>query len=137
MTRYLGGTNEWDQAIGAPRLRLLDANGLRELAKNNVEVGVHSRTHPHLPLLPTEQISQEVAGAVADLEEGGLPRPRLFAYPYGQQDGRVRQAVKEAGLQAAFTVDSGYAVAGDDPFKVPRTEVFRENKIPTFRWKLV
>jgi len=136
VTGYLGGTNEWDQAIGGQKLRLLDASDLHELSKNNVEIGAHSRTHPHLCGLSAEKLSEEIAGSVADLEAAGLPRPRFFAYPHGEQDSRVRQATKEAGLQAAFTVDSGYARAGEDPFMIPRTEILRGDNRLRFRWKL-
>lgn len=121
----LGGSNEWDRKIGARPLRLLDAAGLRRVAEAGVEIGAHSRTHPLLTRMPDSQLAEEVAGSRRELAAAGLPPPRLFAYPYGVTDERVRRAVREAGFAAAFTVDPGRMRPGDDPFRLPRIEVLR------------
>jgi peptidoglycan/xylan/chitin deacetylase (PgdA/CDA1 family)/GT2 family glycosyltransferase len=123
----LGGSNEWDQKIGAGALPLLDAAGLREVAAAGVEIGAHSRTHPILTRVPDETLVPEVAGSAQDLAAAGLPRPRLFAYPHGVTDERVCRAVREAGFAAAFTVDAGCVRPGDDPYRLPRIEVLRND----------
>ena len=58
-----------------------------------------------------------------DLAAIGLPRPRSFAYPYGEHDKRVREAVRAAGFAMAFTVAAGRARSGTDPLAIPRFEV--------------
>jgi peptidoglycan/xylan/chitin deacetylase (PgdA/CDA1 family) len=131
-----GSTNDWDQAIGAPRLQLLDADGLRRLAQRGIEIGAHSRTHRRLTHVSTEELSEEIAGSVAELATLGIPRPRMFAYPYGQYDQRVRQAVQRAGLQAAFTVDSGRVFPGHAPYSVPRIEIMKQDVGWKLRWKI-
>jgi len=133
----LGGTNEWDEACGAPRLRLLDLNGLRELAQAGVEIGAHSRTHRPLSSLPDEELADEVAGSVADLEASGLDRPRLFAYPEGDYDERTVRAVGDAGLQAGFTVVPGRVRPGNDPYQIPRIEILRRDVGWRFLWKVM
>jgi peptidoglycan/xylan/chitin deacetylase (PgdA/CDA1 family)/GT2 family glycosyltransferase len=133
----LGGTNKWDEAIGGAHLQLLDAPGLRALAQGGVEIGVHSRTHRPLTSLPDKELSEEVEGSVMDLEAAGLERPRLFAYPYGSWDERTRQAVQNAGLQAAFTTDAGRARPGQDPYLVPRIEILRGDSGWKFLWKVI
>lgn len=60
----LGGTNDWDKAIGASRLQLLDAIGLRRLAQEGVEIGAHSRTHRPLTHVAVEELSNEISGSV-------------------------------------------------------------------------
>ena len=62
---------------------------------------------------------------MADLEEAGVQRPALFAYPHGDQDAAVRKVVAEAGLRGAFTVDLGLARPGGDRYAIPRIEVLR------------
>src|SRR5215216_470139 len=107
VSNCLGKTNEWDLSIQAGQHRLLDADGLRKLAEVGIEIGAHSRTHPLLTSLSSEDLNKEVLGSVEELELLGLGRPRLFAYPYGDFDDRVRRIVEEAGLKGAFTIDPG------------------------------
>lgn len=118
-------TNDWDQALGARPLPLLDASGLRALAHQGFEIGAHSRTHRRLIRLPEDEIREEVAGSRADLEAAGLPPPRLFAWPYGERNEAARAAAREAGYEAAFTVTPGLARPERDRFQVPRIEVLR------------
>jgi peptidoglycan/xylan/chitin deacetylase (PgdA/CDA1 family)/glycosyltransferase involved in cell wall biosynthesis len=137
VSRRLGGTNEWDEAIGGPRLQLLDVDGLKQLAEAGVEIGGHSRTHRPLTRVPDEELLEEIAGSVEDLKAAGLNRPRLFAYPEGEQDRRVQHATRQAGLQAAFTVIAGRAQPGCDPYQVPRIEIMREDSGWKFLWKVI
>lgn len=132
----LGGTNEWDRKIGARSLPLLDAGGLRELSERGIEIGAHSRTHPVLTRVPDGELDSEIAGSRADLDRLGLPAPRLFAYPYGVEDERVRQATQRAGFTAAFTVDPGLVRPGDDPYRLRRIEVLRGDTGWRLLWKL-
>src|SRR3954451_19508258 len=105
----VGQTNDWDRAIGAPELPLLDADGLRALQEAGVEIGVHGATHrvlAHLSDQPDVQ-AVETAGAAATLRALGLAPLRTFAYPHGEHDPAARAAVAAAGLEAAFTVTPG------------------------------
>jgi hypothetical protein len=83
-----------------------------------------------------DELSGEVVGSVADLEEIGLKRPRLFAYPYGEWNHKVQQAAWEAGLQAAFTVASGRVRPGQDVYQIPHIEILRRDVGWKFRWKI-
>lgn len=132
----LGGTNEWDRKIGARQLPLLDAGGLRDLSQRGIEIGAHSRTHPILTRVPDGELDSEIAGSRQDLDRLGLPAPRLFAYPYGVEDERVRRAAQRAGFTAAFTIDSGLVRPGHDPYRLPRIEVLRGDSGWRFLWKL-
>lgn len=132
----LGGTNDWDEAIGAPQIRLVDADGLRKLAARGVAIGAHSRTHRQLTCVSVEELSNEVAGSVADLEAVGLDRPLLFAYPHGEYDQKVQRAAQDADLQAAFTVNPGLVQPGQDPYQLPRIEILRGDVGWKFRWKV-
>ena len=129
----VGGTNAWDVALGAPELPLLDADGLRALSAGGVEVGAHGGTHRPLHRVADAELPAETAGAVAALAAVGVPRPRAFAYPHGEHDGRVRRAVADAGLRAAFTVRPGTVhpdrvrTGAQDRYALPRIEVLRRD----------
>lgn len=133
---YLGGTNIWDKKIGAPEIRLLDASGLKELEARGIEIGAHSKTHSPLTQISTEELPIEIAGSVTDLESLGLSRPRLFSYPHGEYDQRVLRAVREAGLQAAFTVDPNIVRPNQNFYQIPRIQIFRADIGWKFTWKI-
>jgi peptidoglycan/xylan/chitin deacetylase (PgdA/CDA1 family) len=117
------GTNEWDQRIGARRLRLLDKDGLLELSRRGVEVGCHSRSHIPLPQLADSDLADETRGAADELASLGLPRPRFFAYPHGVHDERARAAASAAGFAAAFALIPSRASPRSDRFAIPRIEI--------------
>jgi peptidoglycan/xylan/chitin deacetylase (PgdA/CDA1 family)/GT2 family glycosyltransferase len=128
-------SNEWDERLGARRLGLLDREGLRELRRSGVEIGCHSRTHRPLPTLDDAELASETQGAADALEQAGLPRPRLFAYPYGEHDARTAAAVCSAGDVAAFSVRAGVATSRSDPFALPRVEILARDSGWRFRAK--
>ncbi len=132
----LGRSNDWDEKIGAPALPLLNAEGLKELNSHRVEIGCHSRTHRPLRNLSNEELKAEVMDSIHDLEANGLHGVRLFAYPYGEHDQRVRNAIQIAGIEAAMTVKSGAVKPGDHPYQLPRIEIMRRDGIWKLRWKL-
>ncbi len=136
VSRKTGGTNEWDEVLGAPRLQLLDIVSLRSLTQSGIEIGAHSRTHRALNTLSDQALTEEAAGSVEDLAAAGLDRPRLFAYPEGEYDERVVQAMEAAGIEAAFTVIPGGVEPGNDPYQVPRIEIRRADTGWRFVWKV-
>jgi glycosyltransferase involved in cell wall biosynthesis/peptidoglycan/xylan/chitin deacetylase (PgdA/CDA1 family) len=137
VTGIASKTNEWDQAIGARRLALLDDDGLRALAEQGVEIGSHSRRHRAMPALDEERLAEEAQGSAEDLVAAGLPRPRFFAYPYGAVDQRARTALRDAGYRAAFTLGGLPAeLDNDDPLRLPRIEVLARDRGWRFAMKL-
>jgi peptidoglycan/xylan/chitin deacetylase (PgdA/CDA1 family) len=124
VSSLLGAANRWDIEIGARPMKLADAGSLKRLAGGHLEIAAHSRTHARLPLLDDDALEDEVAGSRSELDGLGFPTPRLFSYPGGEQDDRVRRVTRAAGFDAAFTVRPGRAIRGRfDPFAIPRLEL--------------
>lgn len=123
VTDQIGGSNIWDTAEGAGELALLDAEGLRAVAARGVEVGAHTATHCNLPTVPSSRLEAELVGSADRIQAIGLPRPRAFSYPYGEWNQRLASAVREAGYETAFTIESGAQRDDTDPYAVPRVEV--------------
>ena len=95
----------------------MPVKGLLRLAREQ-EVGAHSVTHPDLTGLPAGEIEAQVLGSKRALEIlTGVP-VRMFAYPYGAHDARVRRAVKAAGFLGARTCEQGVLRAPKDPFRM-------------------
>jgi glycosyltransferase involved in cell wall biosynthesis/peptidoglycan/xylan/chitin deacetylase (PgdA/CDA1 family) len=136
VTAMKSGSNEWDQAYGAGRLKLLAPEQLRDLADLGVEIGSHSRTHREMPLLDGPEQEQEAAGSADDLAAQGLPRPRFFAYPFGFADDASKTAVRQAGYCAAFGCRAAWIERGSDLFALPRVIILASDRGWRFRAKI-
>lgn len=84
-------------------------NEIKKMIKNyNWEIGGHSRTHPHLPMLTNSQLKQEIENNIRDVEKNlklvGLNyKITSFAYPYGEFDERVKKILCENGIIHGLT----------------------------------
>lgn len=132
----VGGTNAWDEGLGGSVLRLLDADALRTLSRQRIEVGSHSRTHADLTRLADEELRREVSGSRSELAAIGLPAPRAFCYPYGLIDDRVVAAVREAGYDVGFSLAPAAVRGVVEPHRLPRVEIRRDDARARLRLKL-
>jgi peptidoglycan/xylan/chitin deacetylase (PgdA/CDA1 family) len=133
----LGGTNDWDREPGSLAVRLMDGEQLRRVAAAGVEIGSHAYCHRRMDELRAPDLAHETGGSAAALASLGLPRPRLFAYPYGSWSPAAAEAVREAGYQLAFTVTEGYADRTDGLYALPRVMVLRGYRPLMLRLKLL
>jgi len=121
LARFAG---RWPQGIG-PRgdsvWRSLDFTELTELAKfEQIDFGVHTLSHPALPLLPYDEQLAEMRGNLNLLRER-LPRVLpVVAYPYGLYDKSTVRAAQEAGLVAGVTMEGRASADRPYPMTVPR-----------------
>ncbi len=81
------------------------------------EIGSHTRTHAHLTQLAPAEVTSEVAGARSDLAALGMD-PSTFAYPYGEFNNAVEQAVVVAGYRGARSVRQGFNSRNTNPFEL-------------------
>lgn len=85
-----------------------------------VEIGGHTRTHPFLTTLSDEETRREIADDKKALERKTGGRVRVFAYPFGDYNDRVRRA---AGAEYAYamTTDSDFYSPSGDALAIPRS----------------
>jgi peptidoglycan/xylan/chitin deacetylase (PgdA/CDA1 family) len=115
-----GQYNDWDAAALNVRKALMNDEQIRAWHAAGMEVGAHSRTHPHLTNCADAELQNEIAGSKADLETLTGSVVSQFCYPYGDLDERVSNAAKQAGFDAATTTRRGRARAGDNPMQLRR-----------------
>jgi peptidoglycan/xylan/chitin deacetylase (PgdA/CDA1 family) len=119
-----GGTNEWPgQLARVPRLPLLSAAELRELAAAGFEIGSHGLTHAALDGLPPAEAEREVVGSKRALEDSLGRSVELLAYPYGRSGAGVR-ALAAAHYRASCGVEMAVARAAHDRHALPRIDVY-------------
>lgn len=128
------GENDWQHTFTPrPRLKLLDAEGLREVSERGMEVASHTMTHARLAGAAPELLEYEVGesrralGEILGEEVGG------FCYPYGSLD--------EAAVRAARLAGYAYACGWNTPversaYDLPRIPIAERDNPPRFAAKL-
>jgi peptidoglycan/xylan/chitin deacetylase (PgdA/CDA1 family) len=114
--------NHWDDEpeLAGP---LLTPDELRATEAAGLELGSHSMTHAALTSAPDAELRWELARSrevLAGIAERPIP---VLAYPYGAVDERVKEAVREAGYDAAFAVNSGPLDWRADAYEIRRQRV--------------
>jgi GT2 family glycosyltransferase len=95
---------------------------LRRWLDGGMAVGAHTKTHPRLPTLGAEAVTDELAGGADDLRDI-LGRPAdLFAYPYGDMSDAVRDEASHV-YRAACSARPGLNSAGTSLFELRRVEI--------------
>jgi peptidoglycan/xylan/chitin deacetylase (PgdA/CDA1 family) len=130
----------WDgieQWLGTPHeqaMRPLGWEQLRELAAAGWEIGSHTCSHPHLPLLDDDALGRELSTSKAAIErELGAPCTTL-AYPYGEVDERVLAQAEHSGYRWAGTIPRVLARAA--PLQWPRVPIYHGDDLRRFRMKI-
>ena len=121
LARFAGRWPRGLSAGGETVWRSLTFNELETLAADErIDFGVHTLSHPALPLLPYHEQVVEMSYNLALLRKL-LPRViPVVAYPYGLYDGATVRAAREAGMIAGVTMEGRATADRPDPMTVPR-----------------
>ncbi len=96
---------------------------LRSLARDGVEIGSHTVSHPHLPQLSDAMLRTELRSSKERVEDELGRSCDVLAYPYGDDDARVHEAARNAGYSGAFSLRG----RAGDRFALPRVDVYRRD----------
>ena len=115
-------TNFWDQ--DEPSAQLMTTTQMKELHCAGMEIGSHTMTHPHLPLLAPEKAQCEIRHSKDSLEQVLGSAVLSFAYPYGELSANVKKLVEDSEYRYAVAADSGPITFYEDFLEIRRTQVF-------------
>ena len=107
----------------APRNRervVMAPPAIRDLG-HSFEVGAHSMTHPDLRRLKKVALEHEVNASKAEMEDAIGEPVRMFCYPRGLYNRRVRAAVVNAGFRGARTTREFSSDPGRDAWQMATT----------------
>ena len=136
VTDWVGRDNRWPtQGSGAPTLRLMSWDQLRELSAAGFELGSHTSNHVPLPDLSDEECERELSDSRRRLEDELQRAVRHFAYPYGAYDSEDAARVARH-YATATTTDMRFLKARDDRGRLPRIDAYYlrnpERRLPVF-----
>lgn len=113
----------WEQA------QTMNASGL-------IEFGAHTRNHPALTTVSQNDLVSEIKGSKNDLESHLKKTITWFAYPYGDYNTRVVNAVRDAGYIGAVTTNFGSVETMNTLYLLPRIMVDGRYSIKNFATRL-
>ncbi len=117
---------------------VLSWDELRAVARQNVTLGAHTRTHPMMSQISSAEIRAETVGSMNDLRaEIGEVLP-IFAYPSGGYTREVMEILKEEGVQLAFTTNRGHNdLRQMDKLQIKRINVGPKTSLSLLRAQLL
>jgi peptidoglycan/xylan/chitin deacetylase (PgdA/CDA1 family) len=133
---HVGGSNEWDRAKGMPRLELMEASELKELADAGWEIGSHGCRHLELAKANETQQHDEIFRSKLVLESLLEVSPEFYAYPYGSYTESAKAMLHESGYRGAVSMFSHAASVTADRFCLRRIMPHRGDSALSFRMKL-
>ena len=130
----LARDNDWEHSFEPrPPMKLLGAEGVREVSRRGMEVGSHSMVHPKLSEVPPGRLQEEISGSRRVLSELLDEAVGGFCYPYGNVNGAVIEAVRRAGY--AYACAWKVRPEGSD-YELPRIPVDEVDNLLRFKAKL-
>lgn len=109
---------------------------LKELTANGWEIAGHTANHPYLSQIDKKTLFNELISS-KELLEKELGQPvNFFAYPYGDVNADIAQAVKDTGYVMAFTTDRGWADLNLDEWHLQRVYCFANMGLDEFSRRL-
>ncbi|MFD2718274.1 polysaccharide deacetylase family protein [Hymenobacter monticola] len=119
--------NQWDVDADPtePRSDIMSPEQKRAFVAAGWEIGAHTMRHPRLSTLPLPEAAAEISQSKAALETALQTEIVSFAYPFGDLNEDVKEAVRAAGFALGVSTDTGGLTIEDD-----RMQVFRVNMFP-------
>ena len=118
----IGTTDDWDVRLLGLRRMMMNWDDIYEWSGAGIEFGSHTMTHADLTALSDVALRAELRDSKDKLENKLGRLVRFISYPFGRHNERVRQAVSEAGYEAAFAT-SGKLWHHHEKWAIPRVGI--------------
>jgi len=97
---------------------------LKEAADNNIEIGNHTHTHAYFlnkePSQRYTDFENDLSTAQQLIKKNLGVTPKVFAYPYGEFDQKMKSILKSNGFTGAAAQNSGVMNSNMDKLQIPR-----------------
>lgn len=134
ISERIGDTASWFEE--GKNDKLMDTDTIRQLRRQGVDFGSHTRSHCRLSQLSAQKQRQEIFDSKTELEDLLEEKITAFCYPFGDYTPLTRDLVQEAGYNHALTCIRGAANTAFNQFEIPRKAISYGDSLPGFFWKL-
>jgi peptidoglycan/xylan/chitin deacetylase (PgdA/CDA1 family) len=117
---------------------------IREMTKNNIEIGSHTLSHCNLLKYKKNEnyetylarVKKEIFLSKEILENKIERKTIFFAYPYGTYSSTIKDLVMKAGYEGILNANSMNNTLTADSFSLNRQIIFGNNSFNSFIWIL-
>ncbi|MDH3924681.1 MAG: polysaccharide deacetylase family protein [Xanthomonadales bacterium] len=132
---YVGGHADWDREFGEPA-KIMNWDQIIELHTQGVKFGSHSCCHKRLLELSEEQVFEDTKKSKEILEQKLGIEIVDYCYPFAAASEQIQQVVASVGYKSAVGGTGGDPADRQNPFYIPRIEIFGDDKMDDFIEKL-
>ena len=137
--KYIGSEDAWN----SPTSPIMDADALRSLDPNIVELAYHSYEHKKYTELSSKQIETDIQKAFEVVSENALPFNPYLAYPYGKfprkdpERSHFFQQLQKNHFQYGLRIGNRLnTFPFKRPFEIQRIDVKGEYSLSKFKRKI-
>lgn len=113
---------------------------IREMTKNNIEIGSHTLSHCNLLKYKKNEnyetylarIRREIFLSKEILESKIQGKVKFFAYPYGAYSSTIKDLAIQAGYEGILNANSMNNILNANPFSLNRQIIFGQNSFNSF-----
>jgi len=117
---------------------VLNWNELRELVREGVTLGAHTRTHPILTQMPLPKARMEIRGSQEDLHQQIGKVSPIFCYPNGAYNETILRVMREEGFLLSVTTEDGFNnLESADALRLRRINITPRTTLAIFRLRLL
>ncbi|MCM8816743.1 MAG: polysaccharide deacetylase family protein [Candidatus Omnitrophica bacterium] len=113
--------------------RYLRWKEVHEMLHSNIDFGSHTLTHPDLTTLDRKDAWNEILESKKFIQKNIGRKIDFFCYPYGKQNEKIREMVKNAGYRGAVITNLKGKI---DLYSLPRIGIYGHNSFLIFKLKL-
>lgn len=132
---FVGRTAEWDRDFGPPAT-IMSWDQLAEVSAAGVQIGSHGFGHRRLWEMDKPAVLEDSVRSRQELSKRLGDEVSGYCYPYAAADRGSREMVEQAGYKYAVCGRGGNPPDWNDPFYIPRIEIFGDDSIDDFIAKL-
>jgi peptidoglycan/xylan/chitin deacetylase (PgdA/CDA1 family)/2-polyprenyl-3-methyl-5-hydroxy-6-metoxy-1,4-benzoquinol methylase len=134
-TDFVGGKADWDIGHGLAA-QLMSWEQIIELNERGIDIGSHGRAHRILTDLNSSAIFSDAIDSKKLLETKLRHPISGYSYPWAVSDANSEQIIKSAGYRYAVGVRKDDSPGPENPFYIPRIEIFGSDTIDDFIAKI-
>ena len=132
---FVEGRADWDGEFGEPA-RLMNWEQVVELHAQGVGVGSHGCSHTRLSDLSESEVSEDATRSKDILEQKLGAEVSDYCYPYTVSNMKIQQLLAATGYQSAVGGKEGKSLDRQNPFNIPRIEIFGSDNMDEYIRKL-
>jgi len=132
---FVAGHADWDREFGEPA-KLMNWEQIIELHEQGVRVGSHSCGHTRLSELSESEIYEDAKRSKDILEQKLSVEVSDYCYPYTVASKQTQQVIASTGYKSAVGGKGGATPDWQNPFNIPRIEIFGSDSMDEYIEKL-